>query len=197
VLEVANGRTGHAQFLVAVLRPGDATLQIERWQFTQNNERGLLEIQHEGSPRGIVRLRERDPHAPALDRLREEIATPGVTSTRPRGLPAEGPAAFLERLAAATATARASESDAATRVAALAELVRGVDDLILLERDALYRVFEGLAAGPWTIASIETLSSRRARAQISGPGAPLRVELTQTRDGWILSDLRIAAPATD
>ena len=197
VLEVANGRTGHARFLVAVVRPGeDPELRVELWAFSQNNARGLLEPA--GEPiAAVVRLRSSDPRAPELERLREEIATPGVEKTRPRGLESETPTAFVEALTRA-AKAASAPGEASARAEALARVIRGVDDTILLERDAVFRVFELAEVDrDWVEIEPSSPTSRRRRLDAAAPNDPLSLELLQTRDGWILSAIRERAPAAD
>ncbi len=196
LLEVANGRTGRARFLVAAARPGqDPALRLELWSLSQNNAKGLL--QRSGEPIVVGRLRPSDPRAPELERLREEIATPGVEKTRLRGLPGENPAKFLEALARARALAL-KDGPAETRARALAEVVHGVDDPLLLDRDALYRVLEVITdEREWRPADEGATSTRRFRLRSDGPGEAVRIEVLKTRRGWILSDLRRAEPEPD
>ncbi len=189
LLEVANGRTGRARFLVAVVRPGrDPALRVELWSLSQNNTKGLLE--RSGEPVVVGRLRRADPRAPELERLREEIATPGVEKTRLRGLPGESPAGFLGALARAGALAL-KDGPAEARARALADVVHGVDDPLLLDRDALYRVLEVVTGDrEWRPADAGATSTRRFRLRSDGPGEAVIVEVVKTRRGWILSDLR-------
>lgn len=183
VLEVADGVRGRARIVVAVAA-GDAPVRLEVWDFSQNNEPGLLE--RRGEPTLLLDLADADARLPAdaIAALRREIASPGNESVRPLGLPGEAIAvpAELARLAAEIT----GPGDAAIRTRALATFIRGVDDHLVWEQARLPELLQRLRAGPWTIGEATPLGTRRVRVSATEAGRPLQLELARTQDRWAL-----------
>lgn len=175
--------------MAAIVRPGaEPPLSIELWTYDQHNSKDVL--QPLGPPMQILRL---DPEAsplPALSVLRRQLAAPGTTVVRPIGLAEERTEPFLGLLTGAARVARDSDAEPKTRVDALARLVRGLDDTLLLERDALAETAEALAGGPWMVEREEQLSSRRRQAHVRTPDGHKTVVLMKKEGGWVLSDVR-------
>ena len=185
VLELADGLHGRARVVVAVAQ-GSAPVRLELWDFSQNNERGVLE--RSGEPKLLLDAQNvadadaRLAAEPVAD-LRREIASPGSETVRPLGLPGE-PAdlpAELSRLAAATD----GDGDAAVRAQALAQLIRGLDDELLWTR--LPELLRRLRATPWTTGELTELSPRRVRISAREADRTLVLELDRKQDRWVLT----------
>jgi hypothetical protein len=186
VLELADGVRGRARIVVAVAT-GDAPVRLEIWDFSQNNERGVLA--RLGDPVVLLDLRDiRDADArlaaDAVADLRREIASPGNEVVRPLGLPGEPTAlpAELARLAAACT----GTGDAPTRTHALARLIRGLDDHLVWEQARLPELLRRLQTGPWTVGEATPLGARRMRLAATEDARPLQLELARTQDRWAL-----------
>ena len=189
VLELADGLHGHARIVVAVAE-AESPARIEVWDFSQNNDKGLLA--RRGPPQILLALAASPADArwdrDAAAALHREIAGPGNETVRPLGLPGE-PAALLPelaRLAAAT-----TQGDAATRTHALAEFTRGLDERLLLAR--LPELLRRFQSPTWTLDPPVTLGPRRVKISGRDGEHTVQLELTRTQlgaaHGWILSDL--------
>lgn len=185
VLELADGLQGRARVVVAVAQ-GSAPVRLELWDFSQNNERGVLE--RSGEPQLLLDLHSladadaRLAAEPVAD-LRREIASPGSETVRPLGLPGE-PAdlpAELSRLAAASV----GSGDASVRTQALALLIRGLDDELVWTR--LPELLRRLRAAPWIAGEVTELSPRRVRISAREADRPLTLELNRKQDRWVLT----------
>lgn len=183
VLELADGLRGRARIVVAVAA-GDAPVRLEVWDFSQNNERGVLA--RIGDPVVLLDLHDADARlaADAVAELRREIASPGNEAVRPLGLPGEPTAlpAELARLAAATT----GPGDAATRTHALAQLIRGLDDRLVWEEARLPELLRRLQTGAWTVGEATPIGARRMRLAATEGTRPLQLELARTQDRWAI-----------
>ena len=183
VLELADGVRGRARVVVATAA-GDAPVRLEIWDLSQNNERGVLT--RVGDPELLLDLGDADARlsADAVADLRREIASPGNETVRPLGLPGEATAlpAELARLAAATT----GPGDAATRTAALARLIRGIDDRLVWQDARLPELLRRLQAGPWQVGEATPLGARRVRLAATEGARALQLELARTQDRWAL-----------
>lgn len=188
LLEVSDALHHSIHTAVAIARPGGAPgLQVELWRFTAPNPEDELRAIDEPQP--LLRLRPGDPRAPALAQLRSVAAAPGNPMLRPRGLDCASPAALVARLADAAAIIVDESADAKARVDALAELIRGLDDALVLDRDATHEVIDAFAGGAPEISTQNPLGARRIRLLLVG-SRPLELELTRVTDGCTVSDLR-------
>jgi len=182
VLELADGIRGRARIVVAVAS-GDRPARVEVWDFSQNNERGLL-------------TRTRDPQVlldlgdvrgrlvtEAVAALRREMASPGTEVVRPRGLPG-GPDAVLAELAR-LATASTAGPDAATRARSLALFIHGIDGHLLWDKGRLPEILRRLQNAPWTIESQSQLGGRRT-ISAREEGRPVELLLTLSHGRWVL-----------
>jgi hypothetical protein len=192
VLELADGLHGRARIVVAVAKD-DVPARLEVWDYSQNNERGLLERVSQ-SP--LLDLADADAplNSEAVAALRRDVASPGNEIVRPLGLPGEAAAlpAELARLAAeATGTA-----DAATRTTALARLIRGLDDHLVWETARLPELLRRLRAGAWQLGEARPLGARRVKISATEAGRAIELELARTQDRWALTDVRDAQSST-
>lgn len=202
VVELSQPRQRQVVILAAVLRAGAEHVEIERWTFTQSADGQSLQLVDGGE--AMLRLR---PGArnPKLADLRRELAAPRVVLTRPLGLPGDEPFAVLEQLTKAIGTLRDAKAEPRARVEAAATVMRGLDDAVVFERDAIAEVADLLVpappAGPPLPAGVEMLSERRARVKLLDPastaGPPAVLELQRKSDGWAIASLdrpKAAAP---
>ena len=184
VLELADGLRGRGRFVVAVAQ-GEAPARLEVWDFSQRNERGLLE--RVGEPLVLLDLRGLDGDAAmaAADvaALRREIASPGSESVRPLGLSGE-PAAVVTELAR-LATVSTGSADAPTRARALAQFTRGLDDSLLWDR--LPELLRRLRTAPWSPGAQTPKGARRVELAATEGARTLHLELTRTQERWLLS----------
>lgn len=189
VFELADGLHGRARIVVAVAEH-EVPARIEVWDFSQNNDKGLLA--RVGAPQLLLALTASPADArwdgDAAAALRREIASPGNEAIRPLGLPGE-PAALLPELARLAAAS--VQGDAPARARALAQFTRGLDDRLLWERlPELLRRLPTWAADPPVI-----LGPRRVKISAREGERRLALELTRTQlgpaaHGWMLTDLR-------
>jgi hypothetical protein len=178
LFEISEPAAYQVRIVAAIERPGEP-LAIELMTFDMRNEREVLEPK--GEPVTILRVRSDQPRAVELDELRRRHAAPGVEVRRPQGLPGADPMQAVARLQSAAAMIGDPNATARARVHALADLVHGLDDAIVLQRDALPETMELLLAiGPAT--GHEQASERRAIVTT----ASHRLELARKRDGWTL-----------
>lgn len=193
MIEVTDGVHFTIDTVAAVHRPDrDPQVAFELWHFiVRGAEQSVLPG---AANEPILRLRREDPAAEALASLRVLAATPGNTVLRPRGVESDGAADLLVHLADAARTSQDPRATVDSRLWALSELIRGLDDHLVLERDAVFRVVEVFAAGAPEIASTEELGARRVRMRTSGE-SPLVLEILRGRDGWVLGELRRADEA--
>lgn len=192
VIEVASGNRGRAWFVVAVHRAGeDPALRLELWTFSQRNQEQLL--RPEGAPALFLTLGSDVPKA-ALDRvatLRKQMATPGTEVTRPRGLPAQGPTQALENLVEACKVVSRAAAKDGDRVDALATVIAGIDDRLILERLQLSTVVRELSTLPQTVYQQQAKGTRRMVLEVGTGEAHRRHEWTRTRTGWVLTGYEI------
>ena len=187
VLELADGLHGRARIVVAVAEAASPA-RLEVWDFSQNNEKGLLTRQ--GAPQVLLALSGSQQADARWDReavaaLRREIAGPGNETVRPLGLPGE-PATLLPELARLAGAC--DQGDAAARAKALAGFTRGLDDRLLWER--LPELLRRLRGPAWTLDPPVTLGARRM--QISARDGERRVQLELARnakDRWVLTEM--------
>lgn len=178
LVEISEPAAYQVRIVAAIQRPGEAP-SIELSTFDMRNEREVLEPVGAAVP--ILRVRADQPRAPELDELRRRYAAPGVEVRRPQGLPDADANAVVGRLQAAATTVRDEAQGARARVRALAELVQGTDDALVLQRDALPETMDALLAAG-TPTGLEQLSERRAVATT----ASHRLELARKREGWMV-----------
>jgi hypothetical protein len=197
VLELSQPRQYQVVVLAAVLRAGAEHVELERWTFVQNPDGQTLRLVEGGEP--LLRLRP-GTRSPKLVDLRRELAAPRGVVTRPLGL-ADDPRGLLGALATAFATLRDAKAEPRARVSAAATVVRGLDDTLVFERDAIWEVAEVLAevlaSGP-TEVEVEMLAERRARARLPDPalgsGGMATLELQRKSDGWAIAALERPKP---
>lgn len=194
VLELSQPRQRTVVILAAVLRAGAQHVEIERWTFAQSPDGQSLQLLEGGE--AMVRLRP-GTRNPKLGDLRRELAAPRVVLTRPLGLDTAEPRLLLDRLATAFTTLHDAKAEPQARVAAAAMVVRGLDDTVVLERDAAWEVaalLEPLARAPADTSSaieVERLAERRARARLPHAGGTATLELQRKSDGWAISGLEL------
>jgi len=188
VLELADGLHGRARIVVAVAE-ADSPLRLEIWDFSQNNDKGLLA--RRGPPQILLNLATSPADvrwdSDAAATLRREIAGPNNETVRPLGLPGE-PATLLPelaRLAAAT-----TQSDPAARTRALADFTRGLDERLFFTR--LPELLRRLQGPAWTLDPPAEQSPRRVKISGRDGEHPVQLELTRTQlgaaHGWMISD---------
>jgi len=188
LLEVSDALHHSIHTAVAIARPSERpALAVELWRFTAPSPDE--DLRAAGPPRPLLRLHRGDPPAPALGQLRSAAAAPGNQVLRPRGLACASPAELLVRLAAAATTVVDEYAAGDARVNALAELIRGLDDALVLERDATHEILAAFAEGAPEIHSEAPLGARRIRLVLAA-APPLELELTRVTEGCTLSGLR-------
>lgn len=192
VLELSQPRQRAVVIVAAVLRAKAEHVALERWTFTQSPDGQSLQLVEGGE--ALLRLRP-GPRHPQLGELRRELAAPRVVLTRPLGLPATDARALLEQLVTAFATLHDAKADPRARVQAAATVVRGLDDGVVFERDAIWEVAALLAPAPAGI-EVEVLAERRARATLPHAGATATLELQRKSNGWAIAAVELpkAAP---
>lgn len=194
VYEAVDDLRGEAMLVVAVARPGASSGTIERWRLQSGGPKAIYAPVGEGE--GILRLDRADaPASERLDALRRFAATPGTAVIRPRGL-ADSPEALLDALARALREAQDPSTPADARARAIATMLRGLDDPLVFERDAIPAVIPVFAAGPPTIAVSRPVGARRHHLETAG-AEPVALELTRLADGWVVSEVGPIAPSTD
>jgi hypothetical protein len=200
VLELADGVRGRARIVVAVAG-GDKPVRLEVWDFSQNNERGLLA--RLGDPEILLDLGDVRGRlvTTAVATLRREMAMPGRERVRPLGLPGE-PAAVVAELAR-LASESTGAPDAATRARALALFIRGVDDRLVWDDARLPELLRRLQNAPWVTGASTPVGARRVRISATEEGRPVQLELARTQDRWALvgvtdgAQSAAAAPAAE
>lgn len=179
ILELSLPRKQTVMVLAAVLREGSPTVDVERWTFEQTPGEETLGLVEGGQP--LLRLRPGPRHS-ELGELRRSLATPRAVLTRPLGLGSD-PEATLRELTTALRTLRDPAGDGRARVHAAATVVRGLDDAVVLERDAIWELDALLDPPPHAI-DVQTLSERRARATLTLEGRTATVQLQRKTEGW-------------
>ena len=182
VLELSLPREHTAIVLAAVLRSGSDHVSLERWTFEQTPEQTLRLV--EGGE-ALVRLRPGERHR-ELSELRRSLATPRAVLTRPIGLPGDDPEAVVATLAEAFRTLHDPARSPRERVLAAATVVRGLDDTIVLERDAVWQVAALLDPPPATTAVTRT-SERRATVTLGPAEHPATLQLQRKSSGWAIA----------
>lgn len=189
LLEVANGRRGKAWILAAVHRPGqNPPVRVEMWKFDQQNAKQLLRRSRE--PTVFMRLHAADaapPDAEEIGRLRQQIATPGTSTNRSRGLAVDTPQAGLAKLVQASKMIRDEAASPADQVAAIAELFAGLDERLLLEKQRLNPLLTAFSGTPQPVHEQANKGTRRVVMQTGPADQRHRLEWTRTRTGWILT----------
>lgn len=191
VLELSQPRRRAVVIVAAVLRADAEHVELERWTFTQSPDGESLVLVEGGE--ALVRLRP-GPRHPQLGDVRRDMAAPRVVLTRPVGLPADGPAALLEQLSTAIGVLHDAKAEPRARVQAAATVVRGLDDAVVFERDAVWEVAELLDPAPAELA-VEVLAERRARATVTLPHGTAMLELQRKSEGWAISSVDRPAAA--
>src|SRR5690606_3331955 len=169
---------------------GSPHVELERWTFAQSPDGESLLLQEGGE--ALVRLRS-GPRHPKLGELRRALAAPRVVLTRPLGLHATEPRSALDELSAAVATMRDPTAEPRTRVKAAATVVRGLDDTVVFERDAIAALADRLDPPPSAV-QVQSLSDRRARATLEHPAGHATLELQRKADGWAVAAVELAEP---
>lgn len=194
VLELSEPSQRSVVVIAAVLRADAPRVQLERWTYEQMPDRDdALRLVDEGV--AIVRDAPSDARKPELDAFRRRLAAPQAVVTREMGLAAE-PKATITAVAeaiAAQADAKAAGSD---RVVAMATVVRGLDDTIVFERDALALLSTVMIPAPANIA-IETHSERRATATFETGDRRVRLAMQRKAAGWAISEVNVSSAADD
>jgi hypothetical protein len=188
IMEVGLPHRGKVRIMAAAFRPGQKTpLRVELLDFDQNNERDKLEL--EGEPTSILRLDGAGSRSKELLPLRRQMAAPRSKVYRPLGLDVAGPAELVARLTTAAKTTRDDTAGAQDRAQALADLVRGLDDSIVFERDELYLALETFGQGPWSIEQDAAESARRHAVVATARGRSLKLGIVRTSGGWTLASM--------
>lgn len=192
LLEAAMPDHAQVRIIAAVFRPDDeASLGIEVWTYDQRNAANVLE--RLGSPEPVLRLDPGLPPSAALPVLRRQLAAPGTKVIRPLGLSVDdptSPAGPLTALQTAARTLQDPRVDAQARVDAVARLVRGLDDALVLERDAVGHVAHALAGeGPWVIEREQTSSARRRQLHVRTAAGERVTTWLKKQDGWVLAEI--------
>ncbi|MEM9461962.1 MAG: hypothetical protein AAGF11_47825 [Myxococcota bacterium] len=186
ILELSLPRVQTVIVLAAVLRQGSPSVNIERWTFEQTPGEESLSLVEGGQ--ALLRLRP-GPRHQELAELRRQLATPRAVLTRPLGLGDE-PRATLDQLTAALSTLGDPASEGRARVQAAATVVRGLDDAVVLERDAIWELDDLLDPTPPVIEvaiEVSMLSERRARATLTRQGHTATLELQRKTEGWAVA----------
>lgn len=189
ILELSLPREYTVIVLAAVLRTGDE-IGLERWTFEQTAGEESLRLR-EGGER-VLRLQPGTRH-PQLGDLRRTLATPRAVLTRPIGLPGDDPNAVIDAVSAALTVMRDPKGDARARVEATATAVRGLDDAVVFERDAIWVLADVLVPKPSAI-DVAIQSERRARATFEADGRTVTLELQRKTDGWAIASVDAPAP---
>lgn len=188
VLEAVDDLRGEAKLVVAVVRAErEPALALELWSLKSGGPEAIFAPIGEGE--ALSRLQDGDP--PALDgdarrRLLLFTSTPGTAVIRPRGL--EGaPDELLGALARALGEARDPAAAPQARADALATVIRGLDDELLLGRDRVLEVIAAVDRGS-AIAASEALGARRRRVTLGG-APPVTLTLLSLEGGWVVGDV--------
>lgn len=191
VAELANPDLARLHIVAAVLRDATTGPQIEQWNFTQHNETGLLKPAED--PRVVMTTTGSAADGDALDSLRIALASPRIQSTRPVGRAVQGPGPLLNALRSDATIVRNQTADPTARVEALARIVQGLDDAVLVRRRGLSTALDALLDGRWAAepSRTTTLSKRRTVISIEGPPAR-QLEVGKKSGGWLVTDERSA-----
>lgn len=184
LVEVDQPDHGRLDMLVAVMR-ASADPVVEMWRFRQATPADPLK--RDGEPVVMLRSRRNAVGSPELADFRVRMAAPNSKARRMGGIVADSASAALEQLTAAARTVGDASGAAQARVDALATVVRGLDDGMLLERDELGLTLDELAHEHWLAREVTSASDRRATA-ITRSGATL--ELLRKGDGWVIASHR-------
>ena len=191
VAELADGVRGRARIVVAVAS-GDRPARVEVWDFSQNNERGLLA--RIGEPEVLLDLGDVRGRlvTGAVATLRREMASPGSETVYPIGL--EGsPEEVLAELAR-LATASTAAPDAATRARSLARFIRGIDDSLLWDEGRLPELLRRLQNAPWTIVAQSQQGARRS-ISATEEARPVQLLMTRNHGRWVLFTVSDGPPS--
>lgn len=179
----------HAATMKAVIATHRAdrkpVLAIEVWTFEQRTETELAPV---GPPTPLMQLVGRPSETPELEALRREIAAPRVVVGRPSGFGVESAPKALERLHAQAKIVRDESASPRTRVDALAEVVRGLDDEQWLSQKRVPWLLDVLAEGPWIVVGSPEGTAHRIRLRAKpGEGKPeYSLAFLRKPDGWVL-----------
>ncbi len=196
VLELSEPRQIRALVLAAVLRPNAEHVEIERYSFEQNPDGESLRLLQDGE--AMLRLRPGGTRHPELAEIRRRLAAPRVVLTRPVGLDVAEPGDLIERVSTALATMQDTAKDPRARVEAAATAVRGIDDALLLEHDAMGELAALIVPMPASTA-VTRDSERRATLLVAADGRSMQLGAQRKSDGWVLVSMSPprAAPKGD
>jgi hypothetical protein len=196
LLEAAMPDHAQVRIIAASARADDPVLGIDVWTYDQRNPKEVLELV--GTPEPVLRLDPAHASSPALPLLRRQLAAPGTRVVRPMGLVLEegsSLAAGVNMLQQAATTVRSPGADPRARVEALATLVRGLDDALVLEIDAVGEIAHILATeSAWEIEDEQMLSTRRRLLRVRGDAGEYVMTWIKKPDGWVLTELARAPP---
>jgi hypothetical protein len=196
LLEAAMPDHAQVRIVAATARADDPVLGIDVWTYDQLNPKEVLELV--GAPEPVLRLDPAHASSPALPLLRRQLAAPGTRVVRPMGLVLEDDsslAAGVSMLQQAATTVRAPSADPRARAEALATLVRGLDDALVLELDAVGEIAHILGTqSAWEIDDEQVLSARRRLVHAHADTGEYVMTWLKKPDGWVLTELAPAPP---
>jgi hypothetical protein len=163
------------------------SLQIEVWTFEQRGEDDVTPV---GDPKPILQVEGRAADTPELEALRRDVAAPVSIVGRPQGLALQTATDALERLQDRAKIVRDEQQDAQTRLDALAEFVRGLDDDLWLSQKHVPWLLDLLATGPWMLVGQPDGSEHRTRMRAKpGEGMPeYSLAFLLKHGGWVLQE---------
>jgi hypothetical protein len=185
----------HAQvrIVAATGRVEGGALGIEIWTYDQRNPEDVLALL--GPPEPILRLDPEQPSSPALGVFRRQLAAPGTKVVHPMGLPLEtsSPEDGVALLQSTARTVRDANAETAQRVEALARLVRGLDDALVLEVDAVGEILLLLGIeSDWKVERVEALSTRRQMVHTHCDAGRRVMTWMKKPGGWVLAEITAA-----
>ncbi len=186
VVELSRGGQGLAWVVAATVDEG--VPQLTLWTFEQQDE----DVAPHGTPQPLTRARPGDPPRPAHDEFRRNLAAPGAVVRRPVGLPAADAKALATTLTEHARVANDTDQAAAQRVAATGQLVQGLDDALVFERDELAEIVGLLADPSLQIGEATSQSPRRATVPLTVGDSVRTAQVWAKGEGWTLVGLEPA-----
>ena len=183
VVELSRGDQGLAWVVAATLTDGQPQLKV--WTFEQHEK----DVAPHGDPKPLTRLRPGDPAPDEHPSFRRNLAAPGAVVHRPVGLAATDAKALVSTLADQARIAADTTKTADDRVTAIAQIVQGLDDALVFERDELAEVVAFLADPTLQIAEATSQSERRASVAVTSGGSPRTAQVWAKGEGWTLVEL--------